>query len=210
MTAMPPAPRGSARSPARRSASGGGRRPWRRAPGTPRRRGRGRRSRRRRERCGGGRSRARRRPRGRRPRGAGRIPRARSFSTISPGPGHPFVLGPLAGGGDAAEVHPVAADVQVFRVLVHAGHLDRRHQLDPNPLRRILSFNHPSDRVMVRQRQRRNTSLGSLLNHVRRRQLPVGNRRMTLQLDQHRRQTSCRVSSRNVVRNNYLSKNRTT
>ena len=47
-----------------------------------------------------------------------------------PGPGDALVLGALAGAGDRAEVDPVAADVEVFGVLVHAGHLDRRHQLD--------------------------------------------------------------------------------
>ena len=69
----------------RRSASGAARRPWRPAPGTPRRRGRGRRSRRPPGRCGAGRSRSRRRPRGSRPRGAGRSPRA-AGSRRSPRP----------------------------------------------------------------------------------------------------------------------------
>src|SRR5690242_21434440 len=42
-----------------------------------------------------------------------------------PGAGYALVLGPLTGGGDPAEVDPVAAYVQVFGVLVDAGHLDR-------------------------------------------------------------------------------------
>ena len=55
------------------------------------------------------------------------------------GPGHPLVLGALAGAGDPPEVDPVAADVEVFGVLVHAGHLDRRDQLDPELGRRRLA-----------------------------------------------------------------------
>ncbi len=50
------------------------------------------------------------------------------------GAGDALVLGALAGAGDLAEVDPVAADVEVFGVLVHAGHLDRGDQLDPESL----------------------------------------------------------------------------
>ena len=70
-------------------------------------------------------------------------PSPRSFSTISPARVTPLVLGALAGAGDLPEVDPVAADVEVFGVLVHAGHLDRRHQLDPEPLGRGLPPRRP-------------------------------------------------------------------
>ncbi len=48
------------------------------------------------------------------------------------GPRDPLMLSPLAGRRDRPQIHPVPAHMQVFRVLVHAGHLDSRHQLDPS------------------------------------------------------------------------------
>ena len=116
-----------------------------------------------------------------------------------PGPGAPLLLGPLAGRRHLLQVDPVAADVQVFGVLVNARHLDRRHQLDPQPLRRRRGLRDPGDRVVVGQRQRRNPRLRSFLDHLGGRQLPVRNRRMTLQLDQHRRRSLADGPWRGVV-----------
>ena len=82
------------------------------------------------------------------------------------GPGHPLVLGPLAGGGDRTEVDPVAADVEVFGELVDAGHLDRRHQLDRVLLGRPSRLGDPGDRVVVGQGQRRHARLGGLRDHL--------------------------------------------
>ena len=48
-----------------------------------------------------------------------------------PGPGAALVLGALAGRLDLLQVDPVAADMEVFGVLVDAGHLHRGHDLDP-------------------------------------------------------------------------------
>ena len=134
----------------------------------------------------------RRRPRGSRPRACRSKPSRRSFSTISPARLTPLLLRPLAGGRDLLEVDPVAADVQVFGVLVHAGHLDRRHQLDPEPLAASAASADPRDRVVVGQRQRRHPRLRSFGDDLGRRQLPVGDRRMALQLDQHAPQPSWR------------------
>ena len=52
------------------------------------------------------------------------------------GPADPLGLGALAGGGERLGVDPVAADMEVVGVCVDAGHLDRRHQLDPGALGR--------------------------------------------------------------------------
>ena len=95
-----------------------------------------------------------------------------------PGPGHPLVLGPLAGGGDRPEVDPVAADVEVFGELVDAGHLDRRHQLDRVLLGRPSRLGDPGDRVVVGQGQRRHARLGGPRHHLGGRQLAVGDRRV--------------------------------
>ena len=130
-------------------ASGAARRPWRRAPGTPRRRGRGRRSRRPRWAMWG-------RPIESAP-PASRIassrvrskPLAAQVLDDLPGPVAPLLLGSLAGRRDLLEVDPVAADVEVFGVLVDAGHLDRRHQLDPQLRRRLLRLRHPGHRIVI-------------------------------------------------------------
>ena len=91
-----------------------------------------------------------------------------------PGPLAAPLLRPLAGRRDLLQVDPVAADVEVFRVLVHARHLDRRHQLDPQPPRRLFGLGHPRDRVVVGQRQRRHARLRGFPDDPSRRQLPVG------------------------------------
>ena len=95
------------------------------------------------------------------------------------------VVSTLAGRRDPPKVNPVTADVEVFGVLMDAGHLDRRHQLDPEPLRRFLRRGHAGDGIVVGKRQRRNPGLRSFLDHFRGGQLPVRDGRMTLQLDQH-------------------------
>ena len=46
------------------------------------------------------------------------------------GPCDALMLRPLAGRSDLPQVDPVTAYMQVFGVLVHARHLDCRHQLD--------------------------------------------------------------------------------
>ena len=102
------------------------------------------------------------------------------------GAGDALVLGALAGAGDLAEVDPVAADVEVFGVLVHAGHLDRRHQLDAEPLGGARRLGDAGDRVVVGQGEGRDARLGRPLDDLRRRQLAVGDGRVALQLDQHR------------------------
>ena len=104
-----------------------------------------------------------------------------------PGPRHPLVLRPLTGGGDLPQVDPVPADVEVVGVLVHARHLDRRHQLDPKLLGGLRRLSHPGDRIVVGQRQRRNPGLGGFLDNLGGHQLPVGDRRMALKLNQHGR-----------------------
>jgi hypothetical protein len=104
-----------------------------------------------------------------------------------PGPRAPLLLRPLARRRDLLQVDPVAADVQVFGIAVDAGHLDSRHQLDPDPLRGLRGLGDPRDCIVVSQRQRRHSGLGSFRNDLGRRQLPVGDNGMALQLDQHRR-----------------------
>ena len=101
------------------------------------------------------------------------------------GPGDAFPLGALAGRGDLVEVDPVPADVQVFRVLVDAGHLDCRHQLDAQPRCRLCRLGDAGDRVVVCQCQRRHPGLGGPGDDVGGRQLPIGDGRVALQLDQH-------------------------
>jgi hypothetical protein len=103
-----------------------------------------------------------------------------------PGPRDALVLGPLAGRRDRSQVDPIPADMQVFRVLVHARHLDRRDQLDPQPLSGLRRLRHPGDRIVVRKRQGRHPGLRGFRDDPRGRKLPVGDRRMRLKLDQHR------------------------
>ena len=88
--------------------------------------------------------------------------------------------------GAIFQVDPVAADMQVFGVLVHAGHLDRRHQLDPEPLwpplppratPAIASWSVSASVVTP--------AFAASADDLGGRQLPVGDRRMALQLDQH-------------------------
>jgi len=153
----------SARSPARRSASGGARRPWRRdqillEEGAEVAAGAG---------------------------GAGDVGAAdrvgvaasriassrvrskpsRAGSRRSPRPGPALPLGALAGGRDRPEVDPVAADVEVFGVLVDAGHL-RPAGTRSRPSRRAASSRGDAgDRVVVAEGQRRHPGGRRLLDH---------------------------------------------
>jgi len=102
-----------------------------------------------------------------------------------PGPGHPLMLRPLTSRRDLPQIDPIPADMQVFRVLMHARHLNRRHQLDPDLLGGLGRILHSRDRIVVGESEGRDSRLRRSSNHVRRQQLPIGNRRMTLQLDQH-------------------------
>jgi hypothetical protein len=75
--------------------------------------------------------------------------------------------------------------MEVFGVLVDAGHLDRRHQLDTEPLRCLVRLGYTRNRIVIRKRQRRNSGFPSLRDDFAGRKLPVGDRRMRLKLDQH-------------------------
>ena len=96
-------------------------------------------------------------------------PSPRSFSTISPARVTRSCWARSQAPAIAAEVDPVAADVEVFRVLVHAGHLDRGHQLDPEPLGRLGRLGDAGDRVVVGEGEGRDPGLGGALDDLGRR-----------------------------------------
>ena len=85
-----------------------------------------------------------------------------------PGPVAPFPLGPLAGRLDLLQVDPVTADMQVFRVLVHARHLHRRNDLDPELPPRLQRVRNPRHRVVVGERQGRDPGLRCFRDHLSR------------------------------------------
>ena len=84
--------------------------------------------------------------------------------------------------GDPLEVDPVAADVEVLRVPVHAGHLDRRDVLDAALGGRARRLD-AGDAVVVGQGHHRDPGLGRGADHVGRLELAVGDRGVRLQID---------------------------
>ena len=95
----------------------------------------------------------------------------------------PFLLGLRAGGGDLLEVDPVAADVQILGVLVHARHLERRDVLDPELGRDPGGLLDPGDAVVVGERHHRDPCLGGRAGDVARFELAVRHGGMALQVD---------------------------
>ena len=94
-----------------------------------------------------------------------------------------FPLGPLARGGDRVGVDPVAEHVQIVRVPVDAGELDRRHALDARLGSGRDRVGDPGHGVVVGQRHHLHTSLGCGLGDRRRRELSIRYGRMSLQID---------------------------
>ena len=86
----------------------------------------------------------------------------------------PLLLRAVARGLDRLDVHPVAADVEVLRVLVDAGHLDGRDVLDPQLLGGRVRLGHAGDAVVVGERHHRDPRLGGGADDVGGLELAVG------------------------------------
>src|SRR4029079_14589789 len=88
-----------------------------------------------------------------------------------------------AGRLDLGEVDPVAADVEVLRVPVDAGHLDRGDVLQTELGRGPVRLLHPGNAVVVGQRHHGYSRLGGGADDVGGRELAVGDGRMRLEID---------------------------